>query len=246
MHRTERIRQLTYVVRVTHSDLGEDGSDAGPSTKTFARLRTGREVARMMMVGKSIGVSQATSNSKSLNRDYPSLEFEGTPRQTVGKRQSPIGSSHSFDMELTPKKYEMSFDEDDSGDEESAFLDYEEDIANERSGSNDTIEMMLDDGSDSDIDLSDAEREINSRRKGRVRKGTKLIGKAAKVTGKLAVKAVKGTGKAAVGAGKLAAKGAGKVVTAPIPRSSKKPPKSEPKAKKRGFKPRLELSKKTM
>jgi hypothetical protein len=82
----------------------------------------------------------------------------------------------------------------------------------------------------------------------------KLTKNTAVGTGKLAAKTVYGTGKAAVGTGKLVAKGtvsagkmAGKAVIAPVSRRSKKPPKSEPKAKKRqGTKPRLELSKKTM
>jgi hypothetical protein len=249
MNRTERIRQLTYVVRVTHSEEGkseymsdDDASDGGlgTTTKTFARLRTGRELARIMMVGKSVGETPTTSSCN---------------QNSHHKRKS------TFDF-----RDDVSLDEDllDSDFEEGS---YEEDVEVKLSESE----------SDSEDDSEEVEEPLRRRsRGGRVKRGKRLIGKVAKSaksatkktvvgtakltkntavgTGKLAAKTVYGTGKAAVGTGKLVAKGtvsagkmAGKAVIAPVSRRSKKPPKSEPKAKKRqGTKPRLELSKKTM
>ncbi|CAJ1944567.1 unnamed protein product [Cylindrotheca closterium] len=267
MNRTERIRQLTYVVRVTHSEAqGEDaaaeaGDDdvslSGPAntTRTFARLRTGRELARIMMVGKS-----STSVTKSATS---SIQFSTHRRK-------------SFDVDF--------YDDDISLDEDIELDEYAEDVELKLNGSQEEIEILeavSESDESEDEEIFEEESAQRSPKAGRVTRGKRLIGKVAKTaksatkstvvgTGKLAVKSAVGTGKLAVGTGKFAAKTvygttkaavgtgkyvakgtlsagkmAGQAVIAPI--TKRKPPKSEPKAKKlQGAKARLELSKKTM
>ncbi|KAL3941309.1 MAG: hypothetical protein SGBAC_004309 [Bacillariaceae sp.] len=274
MNRTERIRQLTYVVRVTHSEAqdedaaaeaGDDGDDevsqTSPvnTTRTFARLRTGRELARIMMVGKS---STAVTKSATSNISYH-------------KRKS-------FDIDF---RDDLSMDDDDiSLDDDIDDDEYAEDVELKLIGSQEDVEILeavSESDESEDEEILEEEIEQRSPKAGRVTRGKRLIGKVAKTaksatkstvvgTGKLAVKSAVGTGKLAVGTGKFAAKTvygttkaavgtgkyvakgtlsagkmAGQAVIAPI--TKRKPPKSEPKAKKlQGAKARLELSKKTM
>lgn len=257
MNRTERIRQLTYVVRVTRSEEAkseymsdDDASDAGlgTTTKTFARLRTGRELARIMMVGKSVGETPTVASGN---------------QYIHHKRKSTFDVDFRDDISLEEDLLDSDYEDGSSGEEMEVKLAESQD------------ESYLD--SDSENDSDEVEEPSRQRsRGGRVTRGKRLIGKVAKSaksatkktvvgtakltkntavgTGKLAAKTVYGTGKAAVGTGKLVAKGtktagkmASKAVIAPVSRRPKKPPKSEPKAKKKqGTMPRLELSKKTM
>jgi hypothetical protein len=193
------------------------------------------------MVGKSVGETPTTSS----------------------------GNQHSHHRRKST--FDVDYRDDVSLDEDLLDSDYEE------VSSGEDIEVKLSDSeSDSENDSDEVDEPSRRRKGGRVTRGKRLIGKVAKSaksatkktvvgtakltkntavgTGKLAAKTVYGTGKAAVGTGKLVAKGtvsagkmAGKAVIGPVSRRSKKPPKSEPKAKQRqGTKPRLELSKKAM
>lgn len=200
MNRTERIRQLTYVVRITHSEGADaSGEFTDDTTKTFARLRTGRELARIMMVGKS-SAAVTTPATSSIQVSYH-------------KRKA-------FDVEF---RDDVSVEEDDTSmDDDIDDEEYAEDVELKLNGSQDEVEI-LEAVSESDDDLED-EEELEedstaqpSQKTGKVAAGKRLIGKVAKTTksaakstvvgtGKLAVKSAVGTGKLAVGTGKLAAK----------------------------------------
>jgi len=80
MNRTDRVRQLAYVVRVTNrvkeEQKSDDGTDyLGPTEKdseTFLRFRTGRELAQIMRVGQSVRhyvLPEDISSSKSRKQE---------------------------------------------------------------------------------------------------------------------------------------------------------------------------------
>jgi hypothetical protein len=260
MNRTERIRQLTYVVRVTQTethnneegkedDISEDdGSETGPITKQFVRLRTGRELARIIRVGRSVAPASSQIGKYSAHRRNPTFDFS----------DGGIGLAASDDHSHSEIHNIPSIDEDASL--EDSIEDYEDLSSGDDLDVKYTVREEIEASVNSDSEPDEMPR---ASRPGRVKRGKTMLGKVAKTAKSATKKTVVGTGiltkntvigtgkvagKVAFGAGKFATKGAvmaGKAVTKPL--SRKKPPKAEPKAKKRqGTVARLELSKKTM
>jgi hypothetical protein len=123
MNRTERVRQLTYVVRVIQrkparelrSSPADDESELDDSTviekdpETFVRLRNGRELAQIMRIGQSMRGSYEPSNGKKHKGGVDrreshragstalrhSFQGDGTRTSATGKRDGLLSLSPS-------------------------------------------------------------------------------------------------------------------------------------------------------
>jgi len=121
MNRTERIRQLTYVVRIIHPDDEQDARPEIPSssptfddgfqsnaTTTSVRLRTGRELAPIMRFGLTHrSVSKPSGQQDTLrgsDKRIPptSYHVKETPKPSKLKTRS--SSADSISMPLSPER----------------------------------------------------------------------------------------------------------------------------------------------
>jgi hypothetical protein len=234
MNRRERIRQLTYAVRVlpaeeTLSDAGTSDDefqteDVGPPPVlgAFIRLRTGAELAQIMRVGLNWRHSQSITRRKTIPQSSSMLSVSpspGTPNSPKRKSASIPLSPDSIEETSMPYQFE------------------EEDSEYEWDGDAETTD---------DVEMLNVAYEGEDTTDRRPRKGRKLIGKIAKsvkrhstTTGKSVVRRSLKVGKGTVSAGKAiiapsvkVGKGtvsAGKAIIAPI--RHKNPPEREPKAK---------------
>ena len=261
MNRTERVRQLTYVVRVMHRkpavhDEGEM-ADSRPvkERSSFVKLRTGRELAKIMAIGKKSRSeyrrmerpdSAFTETKHSPSRPHRNTTREGIsilPNLESYPSLSPTARESNVVQPELPLELKNELDEGsvDSNGNEAVDERYEEE---ENYG-------IYGDGGESESE-SDHEQEEKKRNRRAGQKGKAIMGKVAKTaksatvgTTKLAAKTGKLTGKVAVGAA-LGTVKAAKGVVAPISRKSKKPPKSEPKVKRekgKGLRVHKEVSK---
>ena len=115
MNRTDRVRQLTYVVRITDrsnvlEDADEEKSEAG-SSSMHLRLRTGRELAQVMRVGQSIrelDESDVVNHSKNTPTKAPRAQSmdtsSNTPPSTSKPNSSPTRMSFTESQYMSPRK----------------------------------------------------------------------------------------------------------------------------------------------
>ena len=239
MNRTDRVRQLTYVVRVIQrepvqqlrsspsadEDEQDDSSEAAEKDpETFVRLRTGREVARIMQVGqsKSNYYPQTPNGNKKSRGGLPSSNsFKGDPRSQAGElfrsgdgMRTPTSDRKERLLALSPSRSHSADDlmlpigDDEESDDDSIGSD-EEDMSVEELAVEDIEPLSSEDEagfsepesvpesileSDSELELSHR-IERTERKHGAVHKGKSLIGKVAKATGKTAAKTIVGSGK---------------------------------------------------
>ncbi len=118
MNRRDRVRQLTYVVRVSPRQKEEQKSDDGyqedlehneKSQETFFRLRTGRELAQIMRVGQSVrhyvlpdelAPNRNRKQDPGISRSDRSASFQGRPTP----RYSGTENAHGLHTSSTPAK----------------------------------------------------------------------------------------------------------------------------------------------
>jgi hypothetical protein len=222
MNRTERVRQLTYVVRVVHplpareegkgDDSKHEESEAiekGP--ETFVRLRSGRELARIMRVGQSVNLNftpttstrqadRRNTSSEKLGMRHSSAEGTSTPpnkrKEGILSLSPNIARSHSAEVPL-----DFSFDasaRDDESEEESidsveeAVEETVEEEASARYESDDQMVVEIreeqDDGfgleSESEEMETESEAEVEEEEHRRKKRG--VVGKGKAMVGKVA------------------------------------------------------------
>lgn len=253
MNRSDRVRQLFYVVRVCSQMPSDDGesSEDGATRMPFVRLHTGRELSQVMRAGLW------WKNRTSSNVDSIAASRLGRPRvPPIVETLSPKIERSTISFDEVPLSFDESYNEAD----EPGSVQFSVSIGDGES----SAEWFPDSDSDDDgpdvgddLDLSEPQSNRN-----RVKRTAQLMGKLSKQTGKTvvatgksavrqsvkvgkgtvnaSVKVTKGTvsagakvGKSAVRAGVMMTKGtviaskkAGKAIIAP---RSKKPPSKEPK-----------------
>jgi hypothetical protein len=114
MNRTDRVRQLTYVVRITdrsnwNDDVEDEKSDGG-NINQHLRLRTGRELAQVMRVGHSIrgldeiGAGMQVKNTSSSAARSPSMDNSSSTPTTSRAASTPTRRSFSEFQTPSPMK----------------------------------------------------------------------------------------------------------------------------------------------
>eukprot|EP00934_Nitzschia_sp_Nitz4_P005934 Nitzschia sp. Nitz4//scaffold143_size57137//47798//52921//NITZ4_006522-RA/size57137-processed-gene-0.41-mRNA-1//1//CDS//3329536470//5924//frame0 len=102
MNRTDRVRQLTYVVRVSsrqkeerkiESETPETPKASEQTPETFVRLRTGRELAQVMRIGQSVRYSLPGEESGKKKTERRGGGVTGLSRTTPSVRQISVGES---------------------------------------------------------------------------------------------------------------------------------------------------------
>jgi hypothetical protein len=232
MNRTERVRQLTYVVRVIQrkpaieagknvEDPEMEGSatmEKDSGTDTFVRLRTGRELAQIMRVGQGhvlLRPSSSENNSTQHSRNsFMRNNFAGERTAAPLKRDSRLSLSPQFKQSQSAEiPRTLSFNElgREEESEEESIVSHDQASVDEWEDAGATDDER-DPESEPETDMeSEPEPEPEPEReragkKGAVQKGKSLIGNLAKTAKSATVATGKLTSKAVVGTGKLTSK----------------------------------------